>query len=207
VRVRLLTRPTGVIDGVALDTFRVGGVYELRTDVACVFLAEGWAELVGENDAAIFVRPAPITRPRDRPVVLVVEDDSEIRGMTEALLTAHGYDVVVAADGRDGIQRLRAQCADLIVLDLNMPVMDGWQFRTEQRFLTETRRASVPVLLMTGVDDAVSEALKLHAVGVVKKPIDPDDLLEAVSAAVRSPGSGPDGIGSPHAWSRTTRRS
>ena len=127
--------------------------------------------------------------------------------MTEALLTAHGYDVVVAADGRDGIQRLRAQCADLIVLDLNMPVMDGWQFRTEQRFLTETRRASVPVLLMTGVDAAVNEALKLHAVGVVKKPIDPDDLLEAVSAAVRSPGSGPDGTGSPHAWSRTTRRS
>jgi CheY-like chemotaxis protein len=207
MRVRLLTRPTGPIDNVAVEHFRVGGIYELRTDIACVFLAEGWAELVGEEDDALFVRPPPLEAGLIHPLVLVVDDDPDVRRMTESLLTAHGYDVLIAADGRDAIERVRERCPDLIVLDLNMPGIDGWQFRTEQRFFTEATLAAVPVLLMTGAEDAANEALKLHAVGVVKKPIDPDDLLEAVSSAVRSPGSGPDGIGSPRAWSQRSHRS
>lgn len=207
MRVRVLTRPTGAIDGVALDHFRVGGIYELRTDVACVFLAEGWAELVGDNNHALFVRPPPLETGRGHPLVLVVDDDAAVRGMTESLLTEHGYDVLIAADGRDAIDRIHERCPDLIVLDLNMPRMDGWQFRTEQRFFTEARLAAVPVVLMTGAEDAANEALKLHAAGLVKKPIDPDDLLDTVSSAVRSPGSAPDGIGSPRAWSRRSHRS
>jgi len=53
------------------------------------------------------------------------------------------------------------------------------------------------VLLMTGEDDAPSHADALHAVGVIAKPFDPDDLLDAVSAAINRPGSPPDVIGSP----------
>ena len=205
MRVRLLTRPTGTIDGVVLEDFRIGGVYELRIDVACVFLSEGWAESVGEDDTALFVRPPP-GQPTAaiRPVVLVVDDDADVRAQTESLLTAHGYEVMTAAHGRDAIERLREQCPDLIVLDLNMPVMDGWQFRTQQRFLTERKLASIPVLLLTGQDDAANHASKLDAIGVVRKPIDPDDLLEAVSAAVVSQGSAPDGIGP--AWARPSHR-
>ncbi len=51
MRLRILTRPIGSIDGVSLDQFRVGEVYELGTPVACVFLAEQWAELVLEDQA------------------------------------------------------------------------------------------------------------------------------------------------------------
>ena len=81
MRVRLLTRPTGTIDGVVLEDFRIGGVYELRIDVACVFLSEGWAELVGED---VFVRPPP-GQPTAaiRPVVLVVDDDADVRAQTD----------------------------------------------------------------------------------------------------------------------------
>ena len=122
------------------------------------------------------------------------------------MLTAHGYHVIVAAHGQDAIQRLREQCPDLSVLDLNMPVMDGWQFRSAQRFLTDRKRAAVPVLLMTSEDNADSEAAKLLAVGVIKKPFDPDDLLDAVSAAMGKEGLGPDGIGSPRPWKRNPRR-
>jgi CheY-like chemotaxis protein len=205
MRIRVLARPHGEIEDVALEHFRIGGVYELRTDLACLFLAEGWAELVGEDDTALFVRPPSRSGADVHPLVLVVDDDAAIRKLTESLLTANGYDVLIAADGRDAIARLRLQIPDVIVLDLNMPVMDGWQFRTQQRFLTESRRAAIPVLLMTGVADAADQAVKLAAVGLVKKPIDPDDLLEAVSMAVASHGSAPDGIGP--AWSRRTRRS
>src|SRR2546427_9887789 len=56
MRLRILTRPTGTIDGVSLDYFHVGRVYEVGSQVACVFLAEGWAELVSDDDSAVFVR-------------------------------------------------------------------------------------------------------------------------------------------------------
>jgi CheY-like chemotaxis protein len=205
MRVRLLARPTGRIDGVVLEDFRIGGVYELRIDVACVFLSDGCAELVGEDDTALVGRSLP-DEPTAviHPVVLVVDDDADVRAQTELLLAAHGYEVLTAPHGRAAIERLREQCPDLIVLDLNMPVMDGWQFRTEQRFLTERKLAAIPVLLLTGQDDAANQASRLDAIGIVRKPIDPDDLLEAVSAAVGSQGSAPDGIGP--AWSRRSHR-
>jgi len=191
MRLLILTRPTDSIDGVLLDHLRVGEVYELGTQVACVFLAEHWAELVME-DEAIVVRSPSAAVSNIEPLVLVVDDDPDIRRLTEALLTAHGYHVIVAAHGKDAIQHLRHRCPDLIVLDLNMPVMDGWTFRTEQRDLPDQKRAAVPVLLMTGEDNASALADTLQAIGVIKKPFDPTELLNAIFAATHSPGCAPD---------------
>jgi CheY-like chemotaxis protein len=189
MRLRILAQPTGTIDGVALDQFHIGCIYELGTQVACVFLAERWAELVGYEETPAVVRPPPPAVAHIEPLLLLVDDDPAMRRMAETLLTAHGYHVIVAAHGRDAIQRLRERCPHLIVLDLNMPVMDGWQFRREQRYLSDKSRAAVPVLLMTGEDDAPRHANALQAVGIVKKPFDPDDLLDAVSTAIQRPGN------------------
>ena len=201
MRLKILTRPTGSIDSISLDPFRVGGVYELGTQLACVFLAEGWAELVSDDDSTALVRPPPAEIGNVEPLLLVVDDDPELRRLTECLLCAHGYHVVVAANGNDAIQRLRERCPDLIVLDLNMPVMNGWEFRTEQGHLMDEQRAAVPVLLMTGLDDAAIQAQTLRAVGAIKKPFDPDDLLNAVSAAIPSQGP-PNTIRSTRPWRR-----
>jgi CheY-like chemotaxis protein len=206
MRLRILTRAIGTIDGVSLGHFQVGTVYEVGSDLACVFLVEGWAELVAEDDAALFVRPPPSQVESVERLVLVVDDEPDVRQLTESLLTAHGYHVIVAGHGRDAIQRLREQCPDLIVLDLNMPVMDGWQFRTEQRYLPDRKLAAVPVLLMTAEDGAAAYADTLRAVGVVTKPFDPDDLLDAVSAAIGCQGSAPDGIRSTRPWKRRPGR-
>jgi CheY-like chemotaxis protein len=206
MRLRILTSPTGTIDGVSLNKFHVGAVYELGTQVACVFLAEGWAELVADDGTPVFVCPSPPEVASIEPLVLVVDDEPELRRLTEIVLTEHGYHVVVAAHGKDAIERLRETCPDLIVLDLNMPVMDGWQFRAEQRYLTDKKQAAVPVLLMTGEVDAATHADALRAVGVIKKPFDADDLLDAVSAAIGSQRSAPDGIRSMRPWNRTSGR-
>jgi CheY-like chemotaxis protein len=203
MRLKILIRPTGTIDGISLDQFRVGEVYELGTHVGCVFLVEGWAELVTADGAAVFAAaPAVATI---IPLVLVVDDDPGVRHLTESLLIGHGYRVILAEHGRDAIQRLRERCPDLIVLDLNMPVMDGWGFRAEQRYLPDATSAAAPVLVLSGEDDAATHAGNLGAVGVVKKPFDPDDLLEAVSAAIGSRRSAPDGIGSIRPPARRTR--
>ena len=204
MRLRIVAQPTGTIAGVALDQFHVGAIYDLGPQVASVFLAERWAESVGDDETPAFdCRPPPAVADTE-PLLLLVDDDDMMRRMTETLLAAHGYRVIVAEHGREGIQRLREQCPDLIVLDLNMPVMDGYQFRREQRYLPDKNRAAVPVLLMTGEIDAPSHANALQAAGVITKPFDPDDLLDAVSAAIKRPGSAPDGIGSPRPW-RTPR--
>jgi CheY-like chemotaxis protein len=205
MRLRILTRPTGTIDGLSLDHFAVGHVYELGTQVACVFIAEGWAELVLDESVEL-VRPPPREVAAVELLVLVVDDDPDLRRLTQSLLTAHGYHVIAADHGKDALLRLHERCPDLIVLDLNMPVMDGWQFRAEQRYLTDTKRAAVPVLLMTAEADAAIHIKPLGAAGVITKPFDPDDLLDAVSAAIGSQASAPDGIPSMRPWKRGARR-
>jgi CheY-like chemotaxis protein len=117
-------------------------------------------------------------------VVLVVDDDSQVRGLTETILKSYGYQVVVAADGQEGIRRLSEGRPDLIVLDLNMPVMDGWRFCAERQRLADRSLESIPILLLTGEDDALSHADELRAAGCLEKPVDPDDLLDAVSSAM-----------------------
>jgi two-component system, OmpR family, alkaline phosphatase synthesis response regulator PhoP len=190
MHLRMLRRPVGLVDGLSLDQFRVGETYDLGANVGCLFLAEGWAELVSGDGTVIFDRRTPEVV----PLVLVVDDDADVRRLTETLLIAHGYHVILAAHGKDAMQRLRDHSPDLIVLDLNMPVMNGWDFRAAQRYLDDATRAAAPVLVLSAEDDAEAHAGNLGAVGVVKKPFDPDDLLHAVSAAIRAPGPASAGV-------------
>jgi len=180
MRLRICGQPTGTIDGIALNHFRPGLVYDIRTPLAAVFLAEGWGELCSDPDDG----PRPPSRLAS--LVLVVDDHTDMRQLTADVLAGNGYDVIEALDGRDGIASLCQNVPDLVILDLNMPVMDGWQFCAEQQRLPDGHLATIPVLLVTGADDAPDHAVTLKAVGLVKKPFDPDQLLEAVQQALRN---------------------
>jgi chemosensory pili system protein ChpA (sensor histidine kinase/response regulator) len=176
MRLRIRRKLTGSIDGVPLDRFRAGGVYEVGTQLANVFLAEGWAEPVAEDGAAR----------RIAALVLVVDDETRVRRLTTRLLTGKGYEAVEAGDGREAIARLCEHSPDLVLLDLYMPFMDGWQFRAEQQRLPDRRLAAIPVLLLTGAGGAVDHAKTLKAVGLVRKPFYPERLLGAVKKALPS---------------------
>ncbi len=184
MRLRICRRLEGSIDGVAIDHLQVGLIYELGTQVASVLLAEGWAEPVGAADSVLTApRPPP---KRVSAVVLVVDDESDLRQLVSELLLWHGYDVVLAQHGREALERLCEHCPDLVLLDLNMPVMDGWQFRAEQRRLSEPQLVNIPVLILTGADGADQHAATLDAVGAIEKPFDPDRLLNAIRTALRA---------------------
>jgi CheY-like chemotaxis protein len=148
-----------------------------------VFLAESWAEPV-EDDGSAAVQPPVLQGLPTCPLVLVVDDDPDLRVIAQSFLTASGYRVALAENGREALRHVRTQCPDLILLDLRMPVMDGWQFRRRQRRLRDRDLASVPVLLITGSPDAAQHAKRLRAVGVVQKPVEPHDLVHAVEAAI-----------------------
>jgi len=181
MRLRICRQPTGTVDGIPLDHFREGLVYDIGTQLAAVFLAEGWGEPL-TDDTLRPVRPPPN---RVGALVLVVDDHTDLRELTASVLSCNGYDVIEALDGRQAITSLCEHEPDLVVLDLNMPVMDGWQFRAEQQRLPDGHLAAIPVLLVTGADDAGDHAAKLKAVGLVKKPFDPAQLLVAVERALR----------------------
>jgi CheY-like chemotaxis protein len=180
MRVRICRQPAGAIDGISLDQFRAGVVYDVGTQLASVFLAEGWAEPVDERESS----PTNQSPARVSALVLIVDDDTDLRKLTASLLACNGYGVIEAQHGRDGMTRLIQDTPDLVVLDLNMPVMDGWEFRAEQQRLRDGRLASIPVLLLTSAEGARAHTATLKAVGLVEKPFDPERLLAALKTAL-----------------------
>ncbi len=181
MRVRICRQPTGTIEGVHLDQFRTGRVYDISTRLAGLFLAEGWAESVEDDGPA---RQDGPSAGRVAAVVLVVDDHPDMRRLTALILSRNGYDVIEAENGREAIASLCRHAPDLVILDLNMPVMDGWQFRAEQQRLADGRLAAIPVLLVTGAEGSGEQVSTLKAVGLVRKPFEPAQLLEAIERAM-----------------------
>lgn len=116
------------------------------------------------------------------PSVLIVDDEPNIRRMVGALLSAEGYDVRDAADGRTGLAMAEAQEPDLALVDLMMPgEMDGLSLLQQLR----ERRPDVPVVMMSGraaLTDAV-RATKLGAFTFLEKPLTPEGVLLALASA------------------------
>jgi CheY-like chemotaxis protein len=117
-----------------------------------------------------------------RSAVCVIDDDADIREILSDVLNQEGYEVVVAGDGESALNRLRARADgwSLIILDLMMPRMNGWEFRRQQ--LQDPALASIPVVLLTGAGNAAATTDDLSVAGVIEKPVDLDALLEKVAA-------------------------
>jgi CheY-like chemotaxis protein len=116
--------------------------------------------------------------------ILIIEDDLDIRTDLAEVLRDEGYEVTTAADGFEALRLLRAGLSPgVILLDLMMPIMDGWQFRIEQ--LQDPALAGFPVLLLSGAGDVRGHTADLRVSGYVEKPIRLDALLEAVSCFVK----------------------
>ena len=112
--------------------------------------------------------------------VLVIEDHDDTRAMVAALLTAEGFTVVTAENGQRGLEQLMEVRPCLILLDLMMPIMTGWEFRRAQLSLADSKLAAVPVLLLTAVPEAERVAEQLDAVDLIPKPVDFDQLIDCV---------------------------
>jgi two-component system chemotaxis response regulator CheY len=111
--------------------------------------------------------------------VLVVEDEDAISQVLVDALGSEGYEVRRARNGREGLELLRGWHPRLILLDLMMPVMNGWTFRAEQRQL-DGEAAAVPVIVLSGAREARARADELDAVEALTKPFDLDQVVEAV---------------------------
>jgi two-component system, chemotaxis family, chemotaxis protein CheY len=122
-------------------------------------------------------------------LILVVEDDRDIREtMTDALEQA-GYQVVEAADGVDALERLRGstRLPGLILLDLMMPRMNGVEFCEEKRKIAEW--AAIPTVVLSADAQVKQKAEACRATSYLKKPVKLDVLYEAVTRAFAGVGA------------------
>ena len=113
--------------------------------------------------------------------VLVVDDNDDNRTLIALLLAVAGYKTLQAVNGADALAVLAVNRPCLIVLDLAMPVMDGWQFRKEQ--LARTELQSIPIVLYSAQPDLQRHARDMGAADFVRKPVDAERLLTVVKTA------------------------
>ena len=112
--------------------------------------------------------------------VLVVEDSSVIRRLIEVCLRPASLDLIMAEDGPSGLERVRVEHPDLVVLDIGLPVMDGWQVLDEIR--RDPQLAQLPVLVLTAhaEEESRRRADEGGADAFVTKPFQPSDLRQEV---------------------------
>jgi len=130
------------------------------------------------------------------PSILVVDDEPQLRMLVARALAAEGYAVRTAEDGAQALELVRTYQPDVIVLDLMLPVLDGWTFITRYRQVAD---AEIPIVVVSALmDSAVAE--RLQRLGVrfcLAKPFDLGALLDCVAEALATtrpppPGSQPD---------------
>ena len=116
---------------------------------------------------------------KPRPLVLVVDDDADVRELCDLLLERAGYDRALAASGEEAISMLEHATPGLIVLDLNMPGMDGWSVAALVR--KHERTARIPILVLTGLTQNVENAARrAGATTFCLKPIDTKSFIKEV---------------------------
>jgi CheY-like chemotaxis protein len=120
----------------------------------------------------------PPAKPESRSI-LIVEDDSDLRQALSEVLRDEGYSVAMAADGREALDRLRRDLRpSLILLDLTMPVMNGWQFRAEQR--QDPALSAIPVVVLSAGEHLAEQMVPLGIDDYVPKPIELSHLLRTI---------------------------
>jgi CheY-like chemotaxis protein len=114
--------------------------------------------------------------------ILVVDDDEDILDLVALALELHGYAVETAEHGQVALERLARTPADLILLDLNMPVMDGRRFCEEKRRRPELD--SIPLALMSAADNLGERIRPCTPNAILPKPFVVDDLLRTVATTL-----------------------
>ncbi|HSN98693.1 MAG TPA: response regulator [Candidatus Nanopelagicales bacterium] len=120
---------------------------------------------------------------KDRLPILVVDDDVEIREMLRIALTEEGYGVVCAPDGAAALAVLEHETPGVILLDMRMPVMDGWAFA---RAYAERPGPHAPILVITAAVDAGRWAREIGASAAIAKPFDLNRLIDKIAEHMRS---------------------
>jgi two-component system cell cycle response regulator DivK len=126
-------------------------------------------------------------RGRQQPLVLVVEDYQDAREMYSEYLRFSGFDVIEASNGFEAIERATAEIPDIILMDLALPRMDGWE--ATRRLKADTRTKEIPIVALTGhaLAGFADSAQKAGCDSFVTKPCLPDALVAEIQRMLGGP--------------------
>jgi two-component system cell cycle response regulator DivK len=121
------------------------------------------------------------------PRLLIVDDNEQNRDMLSRRLQRRGFDVLLANDGRAGVETARAEKPDLILMDMNMPELDGWEATRQIKAQPET--AAVPVIGLTAhaLEGDRERALEAGCADYHTKPVDFPKLMAQIEELLRRP--------------------
>ena len=119
--------------------------------------------------------------------VLVVDDEDDVVQFIQTVLTTEGFDVVTAYDGLGAIDVALAEKPDVIILDIMMPVMDGYEVCAKLRASEETSRIPILCLSSAYTTSAVRQSREMGAQGYIVKPFAPADLVNEVRRVLAEP--------------------
>jgi two-component system alkaline phosphatase synthesis response regulator PhoP len=115
--------------------------------------------------------------------VLLVDDDVEFCEATKLLLESQAYEVIVAHDGKDGLAKVRSEKPDVVILDVMMPEMNGYDVCVVIKEDSELK--NIPVILLTAVDQAMFQTTYTRVMGCmteaddyIAKPVEPEELVK-----------------------------
>lgn len=114
-------------------------------------------------------------------VVVCVEDEPEMIDLIRLILTRRGYEVIGANGGKQGLELVRQHKPSLVLLDLMMPDMDGWEVYQQLKADSDTR--DIPIIVVTAKAQSIDKVLGLHIAKVddyISKPFSPQDLLDSI---------------------------
>ncbi|GCE26349.1 hypothetical protein KDA_18330 [Dictyobacter alpinus] len=114
-----------------------------------------------------------------KELIMVIDDDMGVQECLQAILEAEGYEVMIARDGKHALEMLATARPNLIILDLMMPRMNGYEFlKTLEQ---QGRRAELPIILLTADPQVKERATKLAVNAYLLKPFELLDLLDSVA--------------------------
>jgi DNA-binding response OmpR family regulator len=119
--------------------------------------------------------------------ILCIEDEAEMIDLMRLILGRRGYEVRGAASGKEGLKMIREDQPDLILLDLMMPEMDGWEVYQQIKAGENTK--NIPVIVVTAKAQSIDRVLGLHIAKVddyIAKPFSPQELMNSVEKVLKS---------------------
>jgi chemosensory pili system protein ChpA (sensor histidine kinase/response regulator) len=147
--------------------------------------ARGDVGEVVEMPAAPVLPPAPVPEPRRHPLVMVVDDSITMRKVTTRVLERNEMDVVTAKDGLDAVEKLQDKVPDVVLLDIEMPRMDGYELATYMK--NDARLKAVPIIMITSRtgEKHRQRALEIGVERYLGKPYQEADLLRNLQETLR----------------------
>jgi DNA-binding response OmpR family regulator len=125
-----------------------------------------------------------MTDPDSTPTILVADDEEDLRELVTYRLTRSGYRVIGAGDGQEAFELAAERTPDLMVLDVMMPKLDGYELT--RRVRAEAALRSIPVILLTArsQESDIDRGFEVGADDYLKKPFNPDELVARVRAVL-----------------------